>query len=244
MRVPAPRGHRSDCRFRRRARSGTDSARRSRSALRRSASRSRFAPKREALLNDLRCNARYGTAADDIARLHQDASNLVAQLIPVLGKSYGKFVSRQKTRCPRCCFCLACFLAAVAGLPAWRRRASFRMPRRPSARRPRPKTLPASRGSTTGSALTSLSRRAVLYNQGNAWMRAGATGRALAAYRQAQRYRPRDPYLAANLQNALAASGRNAAAPNEFRSRRVRLLLAKLAELSGKICRHRLCCWQ
>lgn len=46
---------------------------------------------------------------------------------------------------------------------------------------------------------------AALYNQGNAWMRAGETGRAIACWRQAQRYRPRDPYLAANLQSALAA---------------------------------------
>lgn len=40
---------------------------------------------------------------------------------------------------------------------------------------------------------------AVLYNQGNAYMRAGQRGRALAAYAQAVRYRPRDPQLRANL---------------------------------------------
>lgn len=45
---------------------------------------------------------------------------------------------------------------------------------------------------------------AVLYNQGNAFMRAGQRGRAIACYRQAQRYRPRDPYLAANLAYASA----------------------------------------
>ena len=44
---------------------------------------------------------------------------------------------------------------------------------------------------------------AVLYNQGNAFMRAGERGRAIAAYRQAKRYRPRDPYLDANLNYAL-----------------------------------------
>ncbi len=43
----------------------------------------------------------------------------------------------------------------------------------------------------------------VLYNQGNAYMRAGRRGRAIAAYRQAQRYRPRDPYLESNLSFAL-----------------------------------------
>lgn len=46
---------------------------------------------------------------------------------------------------------------------------------------------------------------AVYYNQGNAWMRAGCPGRAIAAYRQANRYRPNDPFLEANLRYALAA---------------------------------------
>ena len=46
---------------------------------------------------------------------------------------------------------------------------------------------------------------AVYYNQGNALMQAGQRGRAIAAYRQAQRYRPRDPYLEANLRYALGA---------------------------------------
>ncbi len=46
---------------------------------------------------------------------------------------------------------------------------------------------------------------AVLYNQGNAFMRAGRRGEAIAAYRQAKRYRPRDPYLEANLQYALGS---------------------------------------
>ena len=46
---------------------------------------------------------------------------------------------------------------------------------------------------------------AVLYNQGNAYMQAGERGRAIAAYRQAARYRPRDPYLEANLEFALGA---------------------------------------
>jgi hypothetical protein len=52
---------------------------------------------------------------------------------------------------------------------------------------------------------------AVLFNQGNAFMRAGKKGRAVAAYRRAERYRARDPNLAANLELALgrpAAPGR------------------------------------
>ena len=48
---------------------------------------------------------------------------------------------------------------------------------------------------------------ALLYNQGNALMRAGSRGRAVACYRKAQRYRPRDPYLDANLRFALATEG-------------------------------------
>jgi hypothetical protein len=47
---------------------------------------------------------------------------------------------------------------------------------------------------------------AVLYNQGNAFMRAGQRGRAIACYRQAQRYRPRDPFLDHNLRHALGSS--------------------------------------
>jgi len=44
---------------------------------------------------------------------------------------------------------------------------------------------------------------AVLYNQGNAWMRAGEPGRAIASYRHAMEFRPRDELLAANLALAL-----------------------------------------
>jgi tetratricopeptide (TPR) repeat protein len=44
---------------------------------------------------------------------------------------------------------------------------------------------------------------ALLYNQGNAYMRAGQRGRAIACYRRALAYRPRDPQLRANLQLAL-----------------------------------------
>ena len=48
---------------------------------------------------------------------------------------------------------------------------------------------------------------AILYNEGNALMRAGQRGRAIAAYRQAARYRPNDPYLEENLKHALGAGG-------------------------------------
>jgi len=44
---------------------------------------------------------------------------------------------------------------------------------------------------------------ALLYNLGNAYMQADHRGLAIAAYRQAKRYLPRDPYLDANLKFAL-----------------------------------------
>jgi tetratricopeptide (TPR) repeat protein len=47
---------------------------------------------------------------------------------------------------------------------------------------------------------------AVFYNLGNAYFRAGEYGRAIRAYRKAQPYRPRDAYLEANLNQALAAA--------------------------------------
>ena len=47
---------------------------------------------------------------------------------------------------------------------------------------------------------------AVYYNLGNAWFRAGEYGRAIAAYRKAKAYRPRDPYLEANLRQALSVA--------------------------------------
>ena len=56
---------------------------------------------------------------------------------------------------------------------------------------------------------------AVYYNLGNAWFRAGEFGRAILNYRKARPYRPRDPYLDANLQQALAsAPGRLPDPPN------------------------------
>lgn len=54
---------------------------------------------------------------------------------------------------------------------------------------------------------------AVLYNQGNALMRAGERGRAIAAYREALRYRPRDPYVIANLKYALGSDTLSAKRP-------------------------------
>lgn len=54
---------------------------------------------------------------------------------------------------------------------------------------------------------------AVYYNLGNAYFRAGEYGRAILNYRKAKPYLPRDPYLKANLQQAIAASPGKLAAP-------------------------------
>ncbi|MCF7963192.1 MAG: hypothetical protein K9M08_20815, partial [Pirellula sp.] len=44
----------------------------------------------------------------------------------------------------------------------------------------------------------------VYYNLGNAYYRAGEYGRAILNYRKAKFFRPRDPYLAANLEQAIS----------------------------------------
>jgi tetratricopeptide (TPR) repeat protein len=53
----------------------------------------------------------------------------------------------------------------------------------------------------------------VYYNLGNAYYRAGEFGRAIAAYRKARPYRPRDPYLEANFRQALAVAPGRLAEP-------------------------------
>jgi tetratricopeptide (TPR) repeat protein len=47
---------------------------------------------------------------------------------------------------------------------------------------------------------------AAYYNAGNAYMRAGQFGRAIAAYRKAKLYRPRDPFLDHNLRQAVTSA--------------------------------------
>ena len=58
---------------------------------------------------------------------------------------------------------------------------------------------------------------AVYFNLGNAYFRAGDYGRAIISYRKARPYRPRDSYLAANLEQALiAAPGRLPESPEPW----------------------------
>ena len=69
------------------------------------------------------------------------------------------------------------------------------------------------------------------YNLGNAYFRAGEYGRAIAAYRKAKPYRPRDPYLEANLRQALSvAPGRLPEPPPSVVAARV--VLERLAVVS------------
>lgn len=55
---------------------------------------------------------------------------------------------------------------------------------------------------------------AIWFDYGNALMNAGATGRAIAAYRAAVRYLPRDPQVQANLQLALTKAGARPLSPS------------------------------
>ncbi len=55
----------------------------------------------------------------------------------------------------------------------------------------------------------------VYYNLGNAYYRAGDFGRAILKYRKAKLYRPRDPLLEANLQQALASAPGKIAEPQK-----------------------------
>ena len=58
---------------------------------------------------------------------------------------------------------------------------------------------------------------AVYYNLGNTYYRAGDYGRAILNYRKAKPYRPRDPYLIANIEQALAsAPGRLSEPPHSW----------------------------
>ena len=61
-----------------------------------------------------------------------------------------------------------------------------------------------------------LTSGAILYNLGNAYIKAQKLGMAIAAYRQAKRYRPRDPYLQSNLEAALASRKPSPAEPRSL----------------------------
>jgi hypothetical protein len=162
----------------------------------------------QAFLHD--CDAaRYGAAPDDVARLKTEAAKLVEQLIVELRKSAATSSSRRFTSATLILFGFLAGGCSVAPDLETSRQFQDAEQRYSQATSPDDFSRVARQYDQIGN--RDFVSGAVLYNAGNAWMRAGHVGHALALYRQAQRYRPRDPYLAANLQNALAASGRTAA---------------------------------
>ncbi len=160
------------------------------------------------LLND--CDAaRYGAVADDLSRLHAEAVGIVARLVAELRKLPA---AKTKFGAVATALLLVCaiFLGGCGESPNLETSKKFQDAEQTfaSAANTDDFARAARLSEQIGSA--GFVSSAVLYNQGNAWMRAGETGRAIAAYRQAQRYRPRDPYLEANLRNALTVSGSSA----------------------------------
>lgn len=207
-------------------------------------------------LND--CDAsRYGAAADDLSRLQADASNLIDQLIATLRKSAGKG-SKSGSTTTATLVLVALLTGGCSASPDLEASRRFQSAEQAFSQASTPDDfaqVARQYGQIGGERFVS---GAVLYNEGNAWMRSGETGRAIASYRQAQRYRPRDPYLAANLQNALVASGRATASaddsgvgryvffwqnwlsyPEKFTATTVLLAATLIASLLSQLSRHR-----
>ena len=158
--------------------------------------------------------ARYGAAADDAARLQKDAASLVDQLILELRKSAGTAASPGRLM-TTVLLLLGLFTSGCRPSPDLETSRKFHDAEQAFSQATAPDDFVRVARLYDQIESDEFVSGAVLYNRGNAWMRAGETGRAIASYRQAQRYRPRDPYLAANLQNALASSGRDAqSSPN------------------------------
>ncbi|MCX7394605.1 MAG: BatD family protein [Planctomycetales bacterium] len=155
--------------------------------------------------------ARYGLAAEDFERLEHQCISLVNDLDLILkkqqrGKS-GRIISAG----------LLCGLAVVAGCTA--AVDANRLHQFQAAEQEFAKSLTQDEFVRVASQYqqildSGLKSGAVLFNQGNAWIRAGEVGRGIAAYRQAKRFRPRDPSLDANLRNAI----KNVGGPEESRS--------------------------
>ena len=168
--------------------------------------------KTEELLNQ--CDAtRYGAAADGASQLLTDASRLVDQLVSDLRKSSRKFPS-PSMEAVGAVLLLGLFAGGCGSATDLEVVRRFQEAEQSFAEAITPDDFAKVARQYDQVGGESFTSGAVLYNQGNAWMRAGKTGQAIAAYRQALRYRPRDPYLTANLRNALATSGRGANSPS------------------------------
>ena len=161
--------------------------------------------KTQELLNN--CDAaRYGAAKEDVSQLHQSASGLIDLLVAALRKAPGSGVSAKKT-VTAALLLIGLGLTGCSSAPDLETSREFQDAEQAFTRATSSDEFARAARQYEQIGSDGFVSSAILYNQGNAWIRAGATGRAIAAYRQAQRYRPRDPYLMANLKNALAASG-------------------------------------
>ncbi len=150
--------------------------------------------------------ARYGAAMADLAPLHSEASTLLDQLIAELKKSQFAAVEKITTL-----LVLGLWLVGCSSAPDLQSSQKFQQVEQAFGQAHTPAEFAQVARQYEPLCRDAFVSGAVLYNQGNAWMRAGEIGRAIAAYRQAVRYRPRDPYLQANLRNALAAVGQDSA---------------------------------
>lgn len=158
------------------------------------------------LLND--CDAaRYGAGSEDVSRLHTEGVNVADRLLTELKKLPGRPRKRSVHAESVSLFLITLFAAGCGAAPDRDVSRKFQEAEQAFVESSKADDFVRVARLYDQISETGFVSGAVLYNQGNAWMRAGKTGRAIASYRQAQRHRPRDPYLAANLKNALAACG-------------------------------------
>jgi tetratricopeptide (TPR) repeat protein len=167
------------------------------------------------LLND--CDAaRYGAASEDVSKLHAAAVEVSDALLAEL-----KNLSSGRTDRLAVVTTASLLLATVAiggcsSAPDLEKSKYFQEVEQAFGEASNPDDFARVARMAEQFGDADFASSAVLYNQGNAWMRAGETGQAIASYRQAQRYRPRDAYLEANLKNALSSNGRTANLSMDF----------------------------
>ena len=167
------------------------------------------------LLND--CDAaRYGAASEDVSKLHAAAVEVSDALLAEL-----KNLSSGRTDRLTVVTTASLLLATVAiggcsSAPDLEKSKYFQEVEQAFGEASNPDDFARVARMAEQFGDAGFASSAVLYNQGNAWMRAGETGQAIASYRQAQRYRPRDAYLEANLKNALSSNGRTANLSMDF----------------------------
>ena len=161
------------------------------------------------LLND--CDAaRYGAAAEDLSRLHVEAVSIVDRLAVELRKLPAAKTSKSSVAATASLIVCSILVGGCGETPDLETSRKFQDAEQTFTHASNADDFARAARLNEQLGASGFVSSAVLYNQGNAWMRAGETGRAISAYRQAQRYRPRDPYLEANLRNALSVSGSSA----------------------------------